>query len=196
MNIYVDFDDTITDSLETLLIIANQRYGTHITRKDIKKWSFSGVFGNVPNQEIANIFGEEEFFKRLHLKDRCLITLSGLARRNKVYIVSKVVSTEGMQRKYNWIKDNLMGFCNNLEFIGIPIRASKGDINMGGGIMIDDNVNFLNETNAKYKIFYNNHRPFDETQKWDGLEVDNWQDLLIVIKEILIKEKGVKNGKF
>ena len=89
-----------------------------------------------------------------------------------------------------------MGFCNNLEFIGIPIKASKGDINMEGGIMIDDNVNFLNETNAKYKIFYNNHRPFDETQKWDGLEVDNWQDLLIVIKEILIKEKGVKNGKF
>ena len=62
MNIYVDFDDTITDSLETLLIIANQRYDTNVTKKDIKKWSVDGLFGDHPNQEIASIFGEEKFF--------------------------------------------------------------------------------------------------------------------------------------
>ena len=42
--------------------------------------------------------------------------------------------------------------------MGIPLGKSKGIVDMSGGIMIDDNAEFLKETNAKYKILYKCNR--------------------------------------
>ena len=66
---------------------------------------------------------------------------------------------------------------------------------MSGGIMIDDNAEFLKETNAKYKILYKCNRKFDEEQKWDGYVVHNWKELDALLKNIITKEKGYTNGK-
>ena len=66
---------------------------------------------------------------------------------------------------------------------------------MSDGIMIDDNVTFLNETNAKYKILFDNDTKFHRNQEWDGLRVDNWKDLDKVLSDIISKEKGITNGK-
>ena len=66
---------------------------------------------------------------------------------------------------------------------------------MSGGIMIDDNAEFLKETNAKYKILYKCNRKFDEVQEWDGYVVHNWKELDALLKNIITKEKGYTNGK-
>ena len=43
MNIYIDFDDTITSSVDNVVRIINKRYNRNVKPQDIGKWDFSDV---------------------------------------------------------------------------------------------------------------------------------------------------------
>lgn len=194
MNLYFDFDDTITNSVEGVVRIVNKRYNKKVMAKDIGKWDFSDVYADVPHADIVKIFGEQEFFNTLYPKDNAILTLHKLSKRNNIHIVTKA-STEAAIRKDKWIKNTLTNMGIKTTLTIVPLHGSKGMVDMSDGIFVDDNVTFLNETNAKYKIFFDNHRKFDEKQEWVGLRVDNWLDLYNVMADIIGKEKGIQNGK-
>lgn len=194
MNIFIDFDDTITMSVENVVRIVNKRFGKNVKAEDIKEWDFSDVYPDIPLKDIVDIFGEDEFFQTLRLKKDVLPTLRRYGQYNTITIVSKV-DMVAMKRKNDWIKEHLIDIGINLNFRGIPLGKSKGIVDMSGGIMIDDNAEFLKETNAKYKILYKCNRKFDEEQDWDGYVVHNWKELDALLKNIITKEKGYTNGK-
>ena len=194
MNIYLDFDDTITDSLQNITRIVNKRYDKRVRWNEVGEWDFSDVYPDVPLKDIVRVFGEQEFFDTLYAKEYAILALHKLSKRNNVLIVSKC-DDAASKRKYEWIKNNLHSIGVDVGFSPIPLNGSKGLIDMSDGIFVDDNVKFLKETNAKYKIFFNNYRKFDAEQGWKGLEVDNWYDLYDVMAEIIGKEKGITNGK-
>ena len=174
MNIYIDFDDTITSSVDNVVRIINKRYNRDVKPQDIGKWDFSDVYPDIPLEDIIGVFGEKEFFKTLKLKNDVIPTLRRYAKYNNLIIVSKVDGV-AIKEKYNWIKEHLMDIGIDIEFRGIPLGKSKGIIDMADGIMIDDNAQFLKETNAKYKILYKCDRAFDDTQDWDGYTVSSWK---------------------
>lgn len=194
MNIFIDFDDTITMSVENVVRIVNKRFGKNVRAEDIKEWDFSDVYPDIPLKDIVDIFGEDEFFQTLRLKEDVLPTLRRYGQYNTITIVSKV-DMVAMKRKNDWIKEHLIDIGININFRGIPLGKSKGIVDMSGGIMIDDNAEFLKETNAKYKILYKCNRKFDEVQEWDGYVVHNWKELDALLKNIITKEKGYTNGK-
>ena len=194
MNIYLDFDDTITDSLQNITRIVNKRYDKRVRWNEVGEWDFSDVYPDIPLKDIVKVFGEQEFFNTLYAKEYAILALHKLSKRNDIFIVSKCDDTAS-KRKYEWIKNNLHDTGIDIKFTAIPLNGSKGLVDMSDGIFVDDNVRFLKETNAKYKIFFNNHRKFDAGQGWKGLEVDNWYDLYDVMADIIGKEKGIANGK-
>ena len=62
-------------------------------------------------------------------------------------------------------------------FCGLYLNENKGDINMSSSLFIDDCVNNLNESNAKYKIMfkeYNDNREREWQKGWNGLVMYNW----------------------
>lgn len=194
MNIYIDFDDTITSSVENVVRIINKRYNRNVNVEDIGLWDFSDVYPDIPLKDIVDVFGEEEFFKTLKIKPDVIPTLRRYGKYNNLIIVSKVDMLI-IKDKYDWIKEHLVDIGINVVFRGIPLRKSKGIIDMSGGIMIDDNADFLKETNAKYKILYKCNRKFDEQQDWDGYTVSSWKELDNLLNKIITEEKGYKNGK-
>lgn len=194
MNLYFDFDDTITDSIQNITRIVNRRYGRKVKWTDIEDWDFKDVYPDIPLEDILKIFGEQEFFDTLYPKDGAILGIHKLSKRNNIYIVTKA-NNENAKQKHEWVKNVLTSMGINVILKTVPLHTSKGVIDMSDGIFVDDNVNFLNETNAKYKIFFNNHRRFDETQEWSGVQVDNWYDLYDVMAEIIGKEKNISNGK-
>ena len=194
MKIFIDFDDTITMSVENVLRIVNKRYNKNVSVEDIGKWDFSDVYPDIPLKDIVKVFGEEEFFKTLKLKQNVLPVLRKYTKYNDVIIVSKTDMT-AMQRKNAWINEHIKSFGISLRFVGIMLKSSKGILDMSDGIMIDDNATFLNETNAKYKILYKNNRKFDELQEWDGYTVSSWKELNTLLHKIIANEKGYTNGK-
>ena len=194
MNIYIDFDDTITSSVENVVRIINKRYNRNVKPQDIGKWDFSDVYPDIPLENIVSVFGEKEFFETLKLKNDVIPTLRRYGKYNHLIIVSKVDSI-AIKEKYDWIKEHLMDIGIDIEFRGIPLGKSKGIIDMADGVMIDDNAQFLKETNAKYKILYNCDRAFDDTQDWDGYTVSSWKELNKLLHNIISQEKGHTNGK-
>lgn len=194
MNIYIDFDDTITQSVENVIRIVNQRFNKNVKVQDIGEWDFSDVYPDIPLEDIVNVFGEEEFFRTLKFNDDVIPTLRKYTKYNNIIIVSKV-DMSIIQRKFNWIKNHLIDIGINVEFYGVPLGKSKSIIDMSDGIMIDDNASFLKETNAKYKILYKGKRKFDTKQEWDGYTVSSWKELNKLLHNIISKEKGYTNGK-
>lgn len=194
MNIYIDFDDTITQSVENVIRIVNQRFNKNVKVQDIGEWDFSDVYPDIPLEDIINVFGEEEFFRTLKFNDDVIPTLRKYTKYNNIIIVSKV-DMSIIQRKFNWVKNHLIDIGINVEFYGVPLGKSKSIIDMSDGIMIDDNASFLKETNAKYKILYKCNRKFDTKQEWDGYTVSSWKELNKLLHNIISKEKGYTNGK-
>lgn len=194
MNIYIDFDDTIASSIENVVRIVNKRYNRNVKLQDIGKWDFSDVYPDIPLKDIVGVFSEKEFFKTLKLKNDVIPTLRRYGKYNHLIIVSKVDGI-AIKEKYDWIKEHLIDIGIDIEFRGIPLGKSKGIIDMSDGIMIDDNAQFLKETNAKYKILYKCDRAFDDTQDWDGYAVSNWKELNKLLHNIISQEKGHTNGK-
>ena len=194
MNIYIDFDDTITMSVENVVRIINHRFDKNIQPTDIAQWDFSDVYPDIPLQDIVKVFGEKEFFETLKLKPYVITTLRKYIRYNNITIVSKVDAV-ALKRKNDWIKKHIIDLGIPVKFRGIPLDKSKGIIDMSNGIMVDDNAKFLNETNAKYKILYKCNRKFDDLQEWHGLTVSNWKELDNLFNTIITNEKGYTNGK-
>lgn len=194
MNIYIDFDDTITNSIQALLAISNKRYGTNYKIEDVGDWDFKDIYPDVPLKEIVSIYDTDEFYNLLNIKLDALFVLRRFAKRNKVFIVTKV-NKRSMVQKFQWIKEHIQNFGIDVELIGIPLNKSKGIVDMSEGIMIDDNVKFLNETNAKYKVLFKNNRKFDRLQEWSGMSATSWQELERILYDIISKEKGITNGK-
>ena len=194
MNIYIDFDDTIASSIENVIRIVNKRYNRNVKPQDIGMWDFSDVYPDIPLENIIGVFGEKEFFKTLKLKDDVIPTLRRYGKYNNLIIVSKVDGI-AIKEKYDWIKEHLIDIGIDIEFRGIPLGKSKGIIDMSDGIMIDDNAQFLKETNAKYKILYKCDRAFDDTQDWDSYTVSSWKVLNKLLHNIISQEKGHTNGK-
>ena len=194
MNIYIDFDDTIAESLPAVVRIVNERYDRDVDVHDISEWSFGDVYPDIPQHDIIKVFGEEGFFKILKPKKDVIRVLHKFCKRNELIVVSKV-DTRALYNKNAWIDEKFRNIGIDMRFIGIPLGKSKGLIDMDGAIMVDDNVKFLNETNAKYKILFDNDTKFHRGQKWDGMRVDNWKDLDIILSDIVGKEKGITNGK-
>jgi 5'(3')-deoxyribonucleotidase len=194
MKIYIDFDDTIAQSLPVVVRIINQRHKRNVDVRNIGKWNFSDVYPDISTHDIVQVFGEDEFFQHLQPKPDAVRVLHKFCKRNELIVVSKV-DTKALWNKNNWLDKTLRNVGIDIRFIGIPLGKSKGLLDMEGSIMIDDNVTFLNETNAKYKILFDNDTKFHRNQEWDGLRVDNWKDLDKILSEIIGKEKGITNGK-
>jgi len=195
MNIYIDFDDTIVNSVENVIRIANKRYNQSVQVSDVDKWDFSYLYPNATRDEIIGIFGEQEFFDTLHFKKNAILTLQKLSKRNFLFVVTKTIDIASGFRKYQWIQEHLNAMNIPVEYVAIFPRDDKSIVDMSDGIMIDDNANYLEITNAKYKILYDNQREIDVNMDWDGLRVYDWQDAYKLLSEIIGKEKGITNGK-
>lgn len=195
MNIYIDFDDTIVNSVENVIRIANKRYNQSVQVSDVDKWDFSYLYPNATRDEIISIFGEQEFFDTLHFKKNAILTLQKLSKRNFLFVVTKTIDIASGFRKYQWIQKHLNAMNIPVEYIAVTTNKDKGIVDMDGGIMIDDNASYLRDTNATYKILYDNQREIDVNMDWDGLRVYDWQDVYKLLSGIIGKEKGITNGK-
>lgn len=195
MNIFLDFDDTIVESINNVIRIANKRYNRNIQVSDIHHWDFTNLYDGIPSDDIIHIFGEQEFFDTLRFKRGAILTLQKFSKRNFLNIVSCVINYDAMMLKYHWINQHLNNMNIPVGFMGIPPHKDKSIIDMSDGIAIDDNAQYLDVTNAKYKILFDNQNDMDVNKHWIGNRVYSWYELDDVLSNIISKEKGITNGK-
>jgi len=182
MKIYVDFDETIVESIKAVCTIYNNRYNEQANYKNVKLWSFLDECPRFKKGEASDCFSTEEFFNILEFKPNANFVLERLSKNNRVTIVT--IGTElNCERKAIFIRNNLP-FIKHMEFIRQDkTLVDKSSINMKGGMFIDDVAKYLNSTNAKTKILFENTSNAEWNKEWFGKRFSDWTKLEGLIYE-------------
>ncbi len=180
LNLFIDFDEVLVDSIRSILLILNPRYGTDFKTSDCTQWDFGDLFPDITSDEVEKCFESDEFWDTLRFKTTGRHVLDFLDKLKPYYnivIVSKGTETN-LKKKKQWLMGNML---IPYSFIPIGLDGSKGDINMAGGVHIDDNQYYLNESNATYKLlFANTPHITDWNNEWEGQIFNSFYDLYIM----------------
>lgn len=86
-----DFDETLVNSIESLVSILNEDYNLNVDAKDVKRWDFKDVYPTLNTQQINAPWEDERFFQRLTFKDNTIEILENLSKEYpiKIYTMRK-----------------------------------------------------------------------------------------------------------
>lgn len=173
---YIDFDEVLTNSIESVLVTLNRRYNTCYKPQDVYEWNFTNIYQNMTDQEIEDIFDSEEFFENLTWKKDAKDFLQEAYDKypNNISIVTKG-NKINLIRKQKWLKEQ--GF-DNINFIGLSLGQSKGEVDMSDGVLLDDNQENLEESNAKWKILFENYPNKSWNKDWTGLRAKSFKPII------------------
>lgn len=174
MYIYCDIDETLWDSIDAVLVTLNKRYNTNYKASEVTTWNFNNLYPNMTDEEIEAIFDSNEFFKNVKFKNGAEDWLRKEYKNNNITLITKG-NKSNLIKKQKWFKDH--GF-ENIPFIGLPNNESKGSIDMTNCIFIDDCKKNLDESNAKWKILFENNPNGEWLQGWTGLRSKSFKPII------------------
>lgn len=183
--LFLDFDNTIIDTIAAVVSLYNEDYVNHngfvaINPKDVTSWEFTEC-NLATYEEIDRYFGDERFFQRVKLYPSTGQVLRSLSHRYDITIVSHVYANN-LKLKEEWVKDKLFKeiFDNscNAEFIGVDWEThnDKSHVDMSNSIFVDDSIRNLETSSAKYKILYGEYMDWNNTNI-EFIRCKNWLDL-------------------
>lgn len=180
LKLYLDCDDTITNSSETVVKIICKKYGINKTIKDLKDFEYKSIYKNITTEEIISIYESDEFWEMVDLKEDFKNIKDRLKEIFDISIIT--CGTEiNFKKKKKFIDRHL-----EVPMIGVSIykenRFDKSEVDMLGGIQIDDNYLCLS-TNASIKVLLkdfrinNLHKEFPEAGEDNMYVARDWNEL-------------------
>lgn len=186
MKLFIDFDDTIVETMRTYCTTYNHLYKNHPDYKfadytKVKHWDFREICPltvDNPNE----IFENENFFKFATFYYDVRKVLKKLNEKFEIYIIT-IGTPKNIELKTRWIAEHLPFIENSIFLYNKSIKMDKSIIDMSDGILIDDHQNNLFNSNAMGKICFNGSgRKLPWNKDWNGIKVNTWVEL----EEILI----------
>ena len=183
MNIFVDFDGVIVNTVKAIVSMYNEDYKYYkgfeeIDYKTVNTWGFSELI-LADEKTIDHYFNRERFFNCLEFMTGAHVVLEELAKKHDVYVVSMGYSPN-LLGKQEWLGKN-MPF---VKFIGCNYKEypDKSHIDMKDGVFIDDLATNLDTSNAKYRILYG--KSFSWNEGWEGIHIESWLGIFEFINQI------------
>lgn len=184
ITVFLDADDTILKSSETVIDILNQKYQItpRKTIENLKEWNYRSIYKWTTEEEINEIYASKEFFDNVKFNEEFV---SVYEKYKDVF--NFCVVTKGTQKNLARKREKVVERFPEMGFIGIRFITKeatdfeKNSVNMRHGIQIDDRLDCL-QTNAAYKILLRNglEVPWNNYQgnNMDNLYVvDNWKQI-------------------
>ena len=187
MRFYIDFDNTIVDSVARICDLYNDDFCYYdryipVNPLDIKTWEFKELtFAD--SKTINQYFTQPRFFNEClrEMNDACSIINRFHNNGDTIIIVSSGVDPN-LRLKKAWLRNRV--FFD--EFIGLDINKhkNKNHIDMKGGILIDDMTQNLKGSNAMYKICFGDKYAWNSD--WDGIRCRTWNNVYDTVMEELL----------
>lgn len=186
--IYVDCDDTILHSSETVINILNNRYNVNKSIQDLKDWHYRSIVSTVTPEEILSIYSSDEFWEQVKINEKFLEIYNKFKEDIKWVIVSKG-DCVNLLKKQKFIEKNF----EDVEFRGLILNDSdefnKSLVDMSDGIQIDDNINCLTYTNSPIKVILKNNKSVYWNKVYSNMDnlyaVENWELMELLIEYFL-----------
>lgn len=177
--VFLDVDDVILRSAETVINILNKRHGTNKTFQDMKDWVFRSINRQYQMKDIEDIFESDEFWNQVQICDLCLKGLESCFDLYNWVLVTKG-SRINLTKKLKYLL-NVPFFIKNwskISYYGLGPEEDKSIIRMLGRIQVDDNYSNLLKTDADLKILLKNN--IDTQYNTCRHSTDNLENLYIV----------------
>lgn len=181
--IFIDADDTILMSSETVIDMLNERYNIspQKTIKNLKDWGYRSIYTGVSGEIISDIYDSDEFFIRVQVNPAFEKFYRKFKHHLEFYIVTKGTFLN-LKKKQNYFAQKYP----DIKFIGCPHyfeneNFTKAEVDMKGGIQIDDRCDCLT-TNADCKFLLKNDRDLSWNKYEGGLHgnvyvVNTWEEI-------------------
>lgn len=181
--LYIDFDNSIVNSTKELVRLLNKKFNTNKNWLDVREYNCTDVFPNVKRENIIEAFDNKDFFTELQFFPNVLSTLETF-KNDFNYVIVTIGTKDNLSHKKTFLRDN---FPLNYDFYGIEkLDMGKGCLDMSDGIIIDDHIDNLRTSNARFKLLYKGD--YDTSwncQNWNKsgrrnegfIEVRNWNDV-------------------
>lgn len=172
--IYVDCDDTVLNSSETIIELLNKRYGLDKTIKDLKDWDYRSIKSDITKKEICDMYESNEFWNKVKVKSWFIpIYTLGVDVFDWVFISKGTY--KNLKKKEEFLKK---AFGENVKFAPVFIYSEqyseeKIKYDMYKAIQIDDVTSELKDTNAGIKILYTDGHNFRWNNKCTISGIDN-----------------------
>lgn len=172
IKLFVDFDSTLVNSREVAVELFNEMFKKEFTPSELKRRNFTDLFPSVTTKVIHEVFSSDEFYKRLLFKEESYKLLTIYSEFYNIQLVTKI-NRKGIAKKAEWISRNISSkVIPNIIFV--DTQTSKRDIDMSEGILVDDFIDNIRETNAKIKVLYAPYPKAEECQ------IDNLDEVYVV----------------
>lgn len=176
-NLFIDFDSTLVDSIETFCEVYNVLYSFHpdfipADYAKIQRWDFKDICPLI--DDVNEIFSSPIFFALLDFFEDAKEVIKQLNEKYNIIICS-IGTPENIALKAIWLKKNLPFVHNYILIHNKGNIMNKSIINMEGGIIIDDVASNLESSNASRKICFGQVYPWNE--RWQGERVKNWKEI-------------------
>ena len=144
-NVFWDVDDVVLASSEAIVNILNEtelkpRGLKPKTYADCRDWNYKSIWQGMTNERTLELFESDEFWSTVKIRQKFYEMIdNGLLDNYNTIFVTK--GTEiNLQKKEAYLQKNLMDRepYFQYQFIGISEPESKGQVDMEGGIQIDD----------------------------------------------------------
>lgn len=169
MKLYLDFDNTIVNTGETIVAMLNRQYGTNQKWSNIKRYDFKDLFPNLDKKELCEIFEGSRLYHNVSFLPGARDVLKSVRTSFEI----KIVTIGGEENKYyksRWLALNLPVKYSLTVLNNEVDNFDKSSVDMSDGIFIDDSSECLRSSNAKVKILLTNGL---ETE-WNRRENDNF----------------------
>jgi 5'(3')-deoxyribonucleotidase len=193
MRIGIDLDDTLGETMQSLVRYHNFQKNKNLSKKDIKSWEVNKYF-NLSKKETRQLF--EQFYASHYFKNLLPIpfakeTLTKLKNIGHELIV--VTSRPDYLRNdtTNWVLSNFPGIFSSVHITFNPHIEESSDLPTKGEIckklqievMIDDHIDYLSDCSPHVNHTILINQPWNKSNK-NFLRAKCWHEILSIINKI------------
>ena len=190
--LYVDLDNVVFDTIDVIKYMYDEDYRLYdgyveVPVEKIKNYSFSELT-LLTEEKLNEYFCSGRVFDLVSGIVDSELSIALLNQLVNIPVVFVSIGTpENIRGKELWVKNYNKALGVNVEFIGVH-GFDKSEIDMSGGILIDDELKNLNSSNADLKICFGN---YDWNKEWTGIRAENWSK----VRQIISGEVKRRNGE-
>lgn len=174
--IFLDFDNTITNSAKAICDIYNEDFSyykdfSHINWWDIDTWDFKEL-KCASKKYLLSYFNQPRFFKILEAMPWVERVIDDLCKVYPVEVIS-LGTYANLKLKEEWIFEKFP----NVQFTGVLSSKfkDKSHIDMKNGFFLDDNEKYLSSVNASDIACFGDI--YSWNKNWKGKRLANWMDV-------------------
>ena len=183
--VYIDLDNTVFDTLDTILYLYNEEFKYYegfkeIEHGDVQTYDCSEC--NLLTKECLNgYFNRSNFYEEAYIETYFWKVLNLIKKNNWEPVFVTIGSSQNIAAKKAWLKDGIIDNHYDATFIGLVDVKDKSSVDMSNGIMIDDHPDMLNSSNAAVKICFGE---YGWNKDWEGLRAKNWEEAYKILEDL------------